>query len=537
MAVGRVTVDATDRRLRCSGKPVVSRRHLYATGTALAPAFFALLIVVDVIRTLRHAMWRDELETFGIAASSPSLWTLWLNLKYEGHPAVWYVLVWLITRATSDPIWMQVLHIGLAITVWSIIYLWSPFGRLEKILLLLSYFLFFEYFVISRSYVLIALIAFSFIVLRERPSRPQFPLWLLLGLLANVHMLGAIWSMVLAVMLAIDDMRRRSVPVAAAAVYLILLAFAVWTMQPPPEFALSSPVIGFDIARLNADLTTPIGAFMPLSLSSIRGAIAFIAHPGTASIPDYSNVTAVRDIVGFAQTDTGHPIRLALVYAAPIFACWLVTRNPLLALEFALVYLGIVLFENIWNFPGVDRHHGIVFLAMIAAAWSARSRRSATIWQRWIFAAILIVNACAGVLTLASELRPFSEGYDTASWIRQNNLENAFLIGSHDAQVSSVVGYLGRPVYYLECECYAPMGIWDENRVGRLSAEEFAARLAKAVALAAGRDAILVRDRPVTPNDLKPAASNISATLLKSFTNAMTDENFWIYRLNAQQAP
>lgn len=505
-----------------------------AIAAVLSHSLFALLIVVDVIRTLRHAMWRDELQTFGIALSSPSLWILWQNLKYEGHPALWYILVWLITRATSDPIWMQILHIGLAVGVWSIIYLWSPFNHIEKLLLLLSYFLFFEYFVISRGYVLIALIAFTFIRLREQRARSEFVLWLLLGMLANVHMFGAIWSMVLATMLAIDEVQRRPVSVAGGAVYLVLLAFAIWTMLPPPSFAVSSPDVGFQVARLNADLTTPIGAFAPLSFSSIRDAIAIIAHPEIGNIPKYWNITATSEFITLAQIDTVRPIRLALVYAAPIFACWLITRNLILVLEFALVYLGIILFENIWNFPGTARHHGVVFLVMIAEAWSARSRHSLSVWSRWFFGGILVVNACAGVLTLASELRPFSEGYEAAAWIKQSKLESAFLIGSHDAQVSTVVGYLGRPIYYLECECYGPLGIWDDNRNPRLTSEEFASRLGKAFYLAGRRDAILIRSRPLTSDDLKAGMPNLYATFLKSFNNASTDENFWIYRLSAR---
>jgi hypothetical protein len=204
-----------------------------------------------------------------------------------------------------------------------------------------------------------------------------------------------------------------------------------------------------------------------------------------------------------------------------------------------LVYLGIVLFENIWNFPGSARHHGVVFLALVAAVWSARSRQAPAVWSRWLFAGILLVNACGGVISLASELRPFSESYETAAWIKQNDFANAFFIGSHDAQVSSVAGYLRRPIYYLECECSRAYGPWgyNEGRHGRLTVEEFASRLAGAVALAGQRDAILIRNRPVTADDLKPGASNPSATLLKSFTNASTDENYWIYRLSAQQAP
>jgi len=499
---------------------------------------FVFLIIVDVIRTLHHPMFRDEFETYWIALSSSSFGDLLSNMKYTAHPALLYILVWLVTRVTSDPLAMQLMQIGLAICVWIIVYAYSPFSRLEKILLLLSYFLFWEYFVISRSYVLIALIGFAFIALRERKPRPELVLWLLLGLLANTHMYSAIWSMVLAAMLVIEDVRRPSAPryvsVAGAAAYLVLLAFAIVMLQPPPQYDLGSPIVHFSIARLDEDIYTPIGAFVPFSIGAVRQAIAFIAHPGHAEVPEFWGADPTPLFVALTHADTGHPVRLLLAFAAPIAACWLVTRNWLLVLEFSLVYLGIVLFENMWNFPGRATHHGVVFLAFVAAVWSARARRPSAVWSPWLFGAILLINACGGVLSLASELRPFSESYETAAWIKQNNLADAFLIGSHDAQVSTVVGYLGRPIYYLECECFRPFGIWDDTRHGKLTDDEFASRLAKAVTLAGQRDPILIRSRPVTAEDLSSVSPRLAARLLKSFTNASTDENFWVYRMSAQ---
>jgi hypothetical protein len=521
----------------------VSRRLPEGLAAAIAHTLFAVLITIDVIRTLHHPMWRDEFQTYSIGLYSPSFGDLLINMWGFGHPALLYILEWLVTRVTSDPTAIQIMQLGLALGVWIIVYVYSPFSHLEKILLLLSYFLFWEYFVISRNYVLIALIAFAFIALRERRPRPEFALWLLLGLLANAHAYAAIWSIVLAAGLAMETVRRRPVPVyvpiAGAVVYLLLLAFAIVMMQPPPWYSLSSPVVQFSIPRLFADAETPVGAFVPLSVATVRQAIAYIAHPDSANIPNFFDANSFNEILVLIQATSEHPMRLAIIFAPPVVACWLLTRNWLLTLEFSLVYLGIVLFENIWNFPGSARHHGVVFLALVAAVWSARSRQTPDVWSRWLFAGILFVNACGGVTSLASELRPFSESYETAAWIKQNDFANAFLIGSHDAQVSSVAGYLGRPVYYLECACLRPYGIWNyiKGRHGRLTAEEFASRLAEAVALAGQREAILIRNGPVTADDLKPGASNLTATLLKSFTNASTDENYWIYRLSAHQAP
>ena len=46
--------------------------------------------------------------------------------------------------------------------------------------------------------------------------------------------------------------------------------------------------------------------------------------------------------------------------------------------------------------------------------------------------------------------------------------------------------------------------------------------------------ASVIRSRPVTEEDLSSVAPRLAATPLKSFTDAQTDENFWIYRMRAQ---
>jgi hypothetical protein len=56
------------------------------------------------------------------------------------------------------------------------------------------------------------------------------------------------------------------------------------------------------------------------------------------------------------------------------------------------------------------------------------------------------------------------------------------------------------------------------------------AAVSLAIAMVERQDAIPFYDRLVTADELKLDAPDLSATLLKSFTNASTDENFWIYR-------
>src|SRR6476646_4787590 len=142
------------------------RARLTSIPAIVSDALFFLLIAIDIVRTLRHAMWRDELQSFMLASASSSIWDLFLNVKLEAHPGLWYMLVWLLTRVTSDPMWMQVMHIALAVGTWVIIYRWSPFGRAEKILILLSSFLSGKISFTSRSTFFLRFSGFSSAALR-----------------------------------------------------------------------------------------------------------------------------------------------------------------------------------------------------------------------------------------------------------------------------------------------------------------------------------------------------------------------------------
>jgi len=266
---------------------------------------------------------------------------------------------------------------------------------------------------------------------------------------------------------------------------------------------------------------------VPLQLESVRNTFVFLTDPGHATVPQFYNTNPLYG--GYPVTD--YPW-LALLFAVPVAACWLITRNWLRVLEFFLLYAGVILFTNMWNYVGSARTDGVLFLALLASVWTARARSAPPVWSSWLLVGLLVINACAGVLTLASELQPFSQARNTAAWIKQNDLADAFLIGSGDVEVSSVTGYLGRPVYYLECECYGTFIIWNEKRQSPLSREEFGRRLSRAVGLAEQREAILIRNRPVVPEDLGSNVSSLAVRLLKTLAGATRpDESYWIYRV------
>jgi hypothetical protein len=516
--------EATMHRLKRISLPTIST------------AAFLALAGLNIVRTFRHAMWRDELQAFMVALNSLS--PLDMAHGSDRHPWLWYALLWVVTRFTHEPTAMQVLHTLLALGVWTIVFFYSPFTQLQKFLILLSYFLFWEYFVISRNYVLIALIAFVFISVRFKEGQSRILSWTLLGLLANTHLLGLIWSLALAATLALDEAQQKSFSRAGLGIYLVLLLLAAATIFQITDIhgaALDSfgevHRLQLSLSRLNADLSLPIGAFIPLRPDEFQEALHLITDPASGTI-HFWNPDPTDLIAHGLKIDSDHLFRMALVFAIPIAACWLVARDRILVFEFALVYFGILLFANLSDFTGVARHHGVLFLAFIAAAWSARLKRPPTIISSWTLTAVLLVSSCSGVLTLASELRPFSEGYNTAAWLEKNNFATSFLVGSRDAQVSTVAGYLGRPVYYLECECAGTYVDWgNSNRQPFLGPQEFGRRLSKVLDLSTNGSAILIMNQNIDNEDLKTSAPALSVVPLKSFTGAVTRENFWIYEV------
>src|SRR5262249_16783985 len=217
-----------------------------------------------------------------------------------------------------------------------------------------------------------------------------------------------------------------------------------------------------------------------------------------------------------SQADVHNPVRLTLPLIPPLAPCWMLMRAALAAFGFAIFYVGVLLFSNIWNFPGYSRHHGIVFLAFVASVWAARAERPSTRSSIFAFRALLLISAVGGVLTLTSELIPFSQGRNVAEWLRMNGRSDAFLIGSRDAQVSTVAGYLGRHMYFLECECPGTYVVYNSQKQWLLSSPERARRLLRAMDSPERSDAIVILNVP--------------------FVGAETDESYWIYQVKKKSS-
>src|SRR5215472_13054343 len=205
----------------------------------LALPFLVLLYV----QLVHHVMWRDELNALAITWASPTIPSLFWHIHREGHPWLWYVILWVPSRFTQSLLVLKVVEGIVSTAIILFVALRSPFRTWEKALVLAGYFFVFEYTVLSRMYG-VMLLAFVLYMWR-RTMRPESPILsaVLLGLIASSDTLGIILSFTLLLEYAYTALaKRRTFPlfsrktaIASLSVYAAITLFAIWSAKPAAD--------------------------------------------------------------------------------------------------------------------------------------------------------------------------------------------------------------------------------------------------------------------------------------------------------------
>ena len=489
----------------------------------------ALLTIANGRRLFRHAMWGDELQAFMIADASSTPLDLFSKLKYEGHPGLWHLLLWMITRFTDYPFAMQVAQFLIALSIWLLIWYVSPFKPIEKILLLLSYYLFWEYFVLSRSYSLAVLLGFGFVALIVNWPQQRFWPWVLLGLLSNTSVFGTIWAFALAGLFAAKNRMEWRTLVPGAATFAALAVLAIATMVPAAEADL--PTAAFPMTNiLPAVVSCVVGAFFPFFSPFLHDTLIFFgASKGELEAAFFRNpVDTIANLAASSYALT------AGVLVLPILACSSIVRDRALTITYLGTAIGILMFPTIWQYPLAPRHYGFLFVALVGTVWMWRALPSRPISLVWT--ALITLNALGGLLTFSSELRPYSQSRNAAMWIEKNHLQNDFLIGSPDYGTLAISGYLRRPLYYVDCECFATYGIWRKVPESKRDLE-FLAGVARALETQHKDMALLILSYPSSNLAKQKRLRNITIEPVHWFPDAIIQrEAYVIYRVKKQSS-
>lgn len=477
----------------------------------------AFVVVLGVV-VFNHEMWRDELQAWMIVRDSPTLAAMFANLSVEGHPSLWYLLLFPITRLTKDPLSMQMLNLVLAAAAVFVFVRFSPFTRLQKLLFAFSYYPLYEYGAISRNYAVGLLLAFAFCAMYPKRDRILIPIAAVLFLLADSSAYGFIIAACLAFFLAfslISDKKPVSRGTLAAAAAIVLLGVGLSAYQMMPKGG-----------------ETGLRVMLPLNFDTARSTVATFAA-SFALFPDISHqwfYIQKPQIVNVWQSILAIPLFL---YIASVLS-----PKKRVMLLFIGAILAMLAFRTFGYFTFALRHHGHMFVMFIVCMWLANYQEGKPAGSSFIqklsgsgakfLTAVLVIQLIGGIAAAQRDIRQvYSPAKTAAQVIKANGLEDVPIVGGPEFSVSAVSGYLNKEIYYIGSNRTGTFVVWSKGLTPVIDEEDVTATLDRLESEKKQR-MLLVLGFDMGREPMEFPAYTI--TLLgRSPTGMVKDETYWAY--------
>jgi hypothetical protein len=158
----------------------------------IATAVLGIWLASVIFTATQHEFSRDEVRAFSLVRAAVSPLDLVPLLRNEGHPLLWYVLLYIGKSIVNTPLVLPITSIVIAFIAVAIFIFFSPFPLWLRCLFIFGVLPFYEYSVVARNYGLSMLLLFATATLWGKRSRHPILLAVVLGLLANTNVHSAI---------------------------------------------------------------------------------------------------------------------------------------------------------------------------------------------------------------------------------------------------------------------------------------------------------------------------------------------------------
>lgn len=402
----------------------------------------ATWLVIALFVMSKHEIWLDEAQHWLLARDSHSLGELFTNMRYEGHPPMWNVLLFFVSRITSSPLGMQILHLCFAGGTVFLIVRYAPFPVWAKAILPFTYFFGYEYAIIARNYAPAVFFILLACVLIHNRKGSVFLVATLLGIAVLFHS----YSVVIAVPVLVFYARSKRTEgvsrlLAPAAIFLFMLGVAAWfSAIPRDHFLLELHVGDVSWRKMGSILLVPFTSLMHF--------------PMTGQYWWNSNVFLqggdwVKLIVGVIFW----PIPLVLLRNNR--KGMLIYAGGILLLSSALLITPMVISV---------RHAGFAVLLFVVSWWLSGSELKLSKWNAGVLIVLLTVQVAAFATTIYKEVTaPFSESRNVSQFIEAKYPDLMVAVYPHYAG-PAIPAYLGKKVFYAERKALGSFASWEGNR-------------------------------------------------------------------------
>lgn len=469
-------------------------------------AVLLAFVTIGLANILSHELWRDEFQAFLIAGESISIPDLFERARYEGHPPLWFLCLFAITRWTADPVAMQVFHLLIACaSAWLILRLPAP-GWL-RYPLVFGYFTVYEYLALSRNYSLGLLFCLVLLKLMTAERRNNALIALVIFLLCFTSVYGMMMASAIGFYLVAESgffSRDRWETAASMFVLLAGMALSAAITLPPPDSAVETArwFFGFDLTRVARVLTAIWKSYAP--------------------IPELN--------ANFWDThllESRH-LRVLISLLLLLSSMLLFLRKREVFLFYCFGTFSLFIFSY-FKFVGYLRHQGhffILFMMCIVLLARGGSKPLKGTARAFVILILALQIAAGAAASLLGWTHPFTAARAAALYIKEQGYSDYLIMGDRDYALTSLSGYLGRPILQLSSMRYGTYIIWDSRRTRELEPREIVTH-ANRIAAQQCRKALVVLNYPLPPGE--------AGNLLKiaEFTRSVKkDETYFLYLID-----
>jgi hypothetical protein len=504
-----------------------------AKSAIFAGVILGVWLTVVIFTATRHEFWRDEVRALSLVRAATSLLDLCRLTQYEGHPLLWYLLLYMGKSIVDTPLVLPVISIIIAFAAVAVFMFFSPFPLWLKCLFIFSALPLYEYSVMARNYGISMLLLFIGAALYRH--RGKYPVWLafVLALLANtnahslifVGLITAVWLWDTLVAQPTVSVQRRAfslgVPLAIICAGVLL---SVAFVMPRENTIVTSVRHGMSMPELAASLFDAV--LQPnRTFSQIVPAI----------LPPWGN-TALLFLIAFGLLQ-----RPSLVLAA-------------LGGQVAFGMLFRVVFD------GDYRHQGLFLVFILFIYWlflEALPNGSLTKIQRLLFntglyvgiVLLLLWNIAAINITVQADMsQERSSSKALGEYLQGSEIyREAIIVPEPDFLLESLPYYAPNPLYFPREHRFGTTVSFTTAADYRLSLGELLA-IARNIKTRYGQPVLVVLghwhvdqhktgekhysyNKIFSWNINEFAAFNESTLFVTEFKSAYTDENYQVYAI------
>lgn len=402
-------------------------------------------LVVTGFAISHHEMWGDEIHSWNIAKGSATYSDLIHNIRFEGHPPVWYTILWPISKFSHNLAFVQFAHWLIAgITIFLLLF-YSPIPLPAKTLIPFGYYFLFEYSVLSRNYAIGILLASCICILIRKEFRFKLLLYyLLLLLMSNTHLLALVLAGCLHLYFLIltfeRNSDRRKITLHVLLCVLVCIP-SLYFIFPPSDSQLN---VHYWIDRWKPEQVKALGQ-APLR--------SFVPIPAWWNY-HFWNTQFLLD-----SSNKSKLLNLTVALISLGMAVGILFKNKKsLTVFLANLFLSFIIALAVFPLTS-GRYAGFLFIGFIVAYWLYCYEISTTRTNKILVNLLLFVQALSGIFMVYKDLRlPFSNAG------RVNELlsippANSRIVTDYWA-MNTISAFADKPIYCIDIQREISFVLW-----------------------------------------------------------------------------